>query len=115
MLGKDHVYSLCNDFEGENGALIILDETGNIFTNQTGGVCCNHPQARGRLVLLTVPTEIQTYCLNPYFDGNPGGYLDALLCKYMDHIKLRSDRQEEAWLRITYYNRDAILTWNNSD
>jgi hypothetical protein len=98
------------DVEG----FIILDDEGKLYTNQTGGVSCNHPTATGTFLFGSIPEEIQLLTLDKC-------YLDELEIMKINHafnmagIPFVATSGEEAWLHGEYENKSAIATWENSD
>jgi hypothetical protein len=114
---KDHPTALY-DKEG----FIFLDTEGEWFTNQTGGVSCNHPVAQGRFVYQPIPRQIQRETVDKgYFDSGDRAKLDYLFNQA--GIPFRVDGGEEAWATGTYtLEQDgekkevpAIAIWENSD
>ncbi|MCA1669849.1 MAG: DUF6210 family protein [Thermomicrobia bacterium] len=111
---------LWDAFGGEQGALIILDDAGKWYTNQTGGCACSHPEAQGHLLSVTVPCELQNLLYNYY-----GGIFHDTAVQINDilvraHLPVQVDfdkigESEEAWLFVTIMGEAAILTWENSD
>ena len=115
---QDHPTALY-DKEG----FIFLDTEGEWFTNQTGGVSCNHPVAQGRFVYKPIPVEIQRLTVDKC-------YLDSGDCAQLSYhfqqagIPFTVDGGEEAWATGTFTILDsdgepekvpAIAIWENSD
>lgn len=102
--------------------LIVLHDDGTLYTNQTAGVLCNHPTARGYLHPMPVPEAIKDICYDSVFlDPSQLDACDAALRDL--GLPMRVDRQgrnEEAWLSVDlglgrYESTRGILAWENSD
>lgn len=105
--------------------LIILDDTGLLFTNQCGGYACNHPEARGFLVpanhlLGRVYFHFEETLLS-HCDSGISHPIADLLDTLLDTHDLLVDRErladcQEAWVYVKLPDgRKAVLTWENSD
>lgn len=102
--------------------LILLHEEGRLYTNQTGGVMCNHPEARGFFAPVPVPNTIKELMCCQYL--SEGDQEDPLWQKVTlafaeakcPFVPLHG---EEAWLTGLISTdqgiRLAILTWPNCD
>lgn len=120
--------------------IIVPAETGVIYSNQTGGCCCNHPEMEGYIIPLETKWEAQNP-LNPNIFSPDWWYLKFMDDQKADEIEdmlntpygkirnlkvLRDEEWEEAWVRVSFemsvdYTEDewteleGILTWENSD
>jgi len=116
--------------------IIWLNPNGEIYSNQTGGYSCNHPQERGFFQPITPSMKEQ---MDEHFVSGPlyGGwccdgikdetaiFLDTLFSETKDFLdstlsKCRVDRERlkdsmEAWVYITCGDKRGVLTWVNSD
>src|SRR3990167_9338730 len=117
--------------------IIWLEENGEVYSNQTGGYSCSHPEARG------VFQPLQS-CLEESFEDHFAGassvyggwcmdgieektadWLDSVFEWTKDFLdqtlaKCRVDREKmkksmEAWVYIKMGDKKGVLTWNNSD
>jgi len=101
------------DHEG----VIYLDNNGGWYTNQTGGVSCNHPKAQGRFVIYPIPEGVKRalydccYADDGELDQCDRAFREAGLPWKVD----RCYSNEEAWLHVNINGEPAILTWENSD
>ena len=125
--------------------LIVKAPTGVIYSNQTGGFACLHPEAEGFFVPLRTPFGMrELYALQSIcptgFDADEG--LSEAAADKLDWILsrqglqcIRADRSRlgeswEAWVHVTVSGEmgykvplecprperlEAILTWLNSD
>lgn len=109
-------------WDGESEGVIVISDAGELYTNQTGGVACNHPEARGTFIHLAVPEELQTFFCRSR--AETGGYLDdeeaaavnaIFISNLMPMMLEPGARVEEAWVPVRYGLTSAILTWNNCD
>jgi hypothetical protein len=105
-------------WHGPGLGLIVLGESGVLYTNQTGGYACLHPAAEGWYVPLVDSRYDQDAALKAYFSGPPwnGGcatgitnadadFVDRLLQSSSVSAFLRVDRERlanshEAWLHV---------------
>ena len=123
--------------------IIVPSKTGVVYTNQTDGCACNHPELEGYLI---VPAcrGIHYQPINPRIFDPDWWYLrhvdfeeelvpqieDMLNVPYgiIKNLKVMKDRRwEEAWVWIEFdyiwcsgldiepTHLEAILTWPNSD
>jgi hypothetical protein len=96
-------------------ALIFPSDLGLWYTNQVGGVACEHPVIRG--VLVPLPSSEESYDFencSPTEDEVRVG-LARVGWEVGEVRKLK-----EAWTTLTIINPDGIeleviLTWENSD
>jgi len=124
--------------------LIIMCPSGVMFTNQTGGYACDHPQEEGVYMPLDFNTDkLEKYFFGGQYDGDcdhgidqlDAGFLDDYLSKAgnIHELKLKVDRTrlqdcQEAWIYLDIENTGTegdivagfnkckgILTWENSD
>ena len=125
--------------------LIIPGKTGVIYTNQVGGTECAYPELEGSIVpvefdiLLEDPLNSLTLKICKLFpEGNPGDItcdiadrIQSLLdsSPYTKDIKVdrsKLERSKEAWLNVEIIGslddtidssdeKEAVLTWSNSD
>lgn len=91
-------------FPNSTGVIINLP-TGVFFTNQTGGVSCNHPELEGIFIPLHDTAPEPCIC----FDYSEDEASD-MIQDYFDrnHLPLRVDRTErleEAWIPVVVTNR----------
>jgi len=109
--------------DGEQGAVIIAAETGDIYENQVGGYGCYHPQCEGYAIPVTVPDAIRRrldegyggWCCHGINDED-ADIIDAtniLDGMKVDWSKLRDAM--EAWVPVLYNGLQGWLTWENSD
>jgi hypothetical protein len=124
-------------------AAIILEESGVIYYNQTGGSACLHSEAEGILAFfnndppLNSPELSFEHQLTQLFNGiqimteELAQQIDRLLASYKATACAKVDRNRitkshEAWVYITitetepslitgFGNCLAVLTWPNSD
>lgn len=105
-----HLYSL------KQPAIIVKAETGIIYSNQTGGVCCHHPEQEGFLVILPSPPRgITIFDPRRWYEEMPA--LGDTLYDEIEHAlngshaflwgvaQVEVDRQaknEEAWVHIRF-------------
>lgn len=105
------------DLDHDEG-LIVEAEGGTTYTNQTGGVCCNHPTAVGYWVPLWVPRAIQHICYDSsYLTAEEEEGVEKLLPTFLPGATVnREETNEEAWVHLILPgDQRAILTWENSD
>lgn len=100
----------------EQPAIIVKAKTGLVYTNQTAGVMCHHPEQEGFLVLLDPPPRKFTifdsnrwYDEMPAFNNETYDEIEATLNRkhaYYWHIRdIRVDRtakNEEAWIHVRF-------------
>jgi len=91
------------------GFIIVDDDSPFEFTRQTGGVSCNHQQARGYFIPIDVDGELQNRACCRYIDDDLASWISYRLYDFI------ADGGEEAWITGTLKGRTAILTWNNCD
>lgn len=95
-------------------AIIVKAETGLIYTNQTAGVCCNHPSQEGFLIVLG-SVRGRTFDPTRWYDEMPGmndqtydEIEQVLNGRYSFHwgvqgIKIdRAAKNEEAWIHVNF-------------
>jgi hypothetical protein len=105
-------------WHGPGLGLILLGESGVLYTNQTGGYACLHPAAEGWYVPLVDSRYDQDAALKAYFGGPPwngacatgitnadADFVDRLLQSSSVSAFLRVDRERltnshEAWLHV---------------
>jgi len=95
--------------------VIVLAENGTLYSNQTGGIACHHPQVRGTFYPMGVPQRIKDL-----FRDSPSetdmDEIDSILAKAPIATTLCRDMGEEAWMHVLVAGmRGAIVTWENSD
>jgi hypothetical protein len=98
------------DVEG----MIILDNNGKLYSNQTGGVMCGHPTARGVFQPMSVPQFIKDEFLDSMYCSEAGitkcnELLESINAPY------RITGGEEAWVSVKGLDFEGILTYENSD
>ncbi len=128
-----------------NGIGIIIFCDSNVFyTNQVGGIACNHPMVEGVYVPLVernidLEEELMDYFskIGWYCDGLEEGiaeHIDIILAKSSITKKVKVDREllkesKEAWVYVkidnsikelyplfeNFSSNSGILTWRNSD
>jgi hypothetical protein len=112
---------------------ILLDERGPIYSNQTGGVSCLHPEERGFLVPLCDYIVVERLC---HLFESSGGLTEYLADEadkefgyqfYNKRIGFkvvvdrdRMNESHEAWVYVKIFGwkneeKLAVLTWENSD
>lgn len=105
-------------WHGRGLGLIVLGESGVLYTNQTGGYACLHPAAEGWYVPLVDSRYDQDAALKAYFSGPPwngecaegittadADFVDRLLQSSTVSAFLHVDRERlsnshEAWLHV---------------
>ena len=124
---------------GNSFGLIVLCGSGVFYTNQTGGLACNHPVAEGVFVPLDDgvgrPTQ---YRLSQHFRGSwealneeDAKVIDTALKSgnlgFVSVSRKRLSESTEAWVHVeldlskcgellsNFEDNKAILTWENSD
>ena len=128
-------------WDSEGVLAIILERSGIVYTNQTGGHACCHPEEEGILIPfnndypLDSPEERLEYRLSnllenaQYLTKKTADLVDSVLidCRFenvrVDRSRLKES--QEAWVYIEvngeldfvdgFKNFKAVLTWNNSD
>ena len=124
--------------------LIIPRKTGIIYTNQTDGYACDHPQLEGAFVPLSNDFDIERpkdsleyklSILYPEGWGRPTtetcDAIEELLSNYPESRNIKVDRDKieesrEAWIWVLLVENEeqdfegfgecsAVLTWPNSD
>lgn len=118
--------------------LIAIEENGKLYTNQTGGCACRHPEVRGRIVEYEVfpgktreefDNDLLAYFCGPKHNGwcfqgidaEDADYLDKLFESYLGKNSVIVDRERlkdsmEAWIYCKLGEGTRIvLTSNNSD
>ena len=115
--------------------VIILCKSGVIYTNQTGGIMCDHPEAEG----VYVPLPDMKLQDDARFLNSLGKMELQQLQKYLDELPSiygkietmwKGEKQSEAWVEVEVRSIDqdysvflegfdepvkGILTWPNSD
>lgn len=119
--------------------LILSDENGRHYTNQTGGYACHHPVYNGKLVELHFSEDFYTE-VDVIFDGKYKGWCSTTPLKNiksgidLDDAKILNKifekffpshfivdeellgESEEAWIHvIDYRGIKGVLTFENSD
>ena len=105
------------DFAHDEG-LIVLAADGREYSNQTGGVLCDHPVATGVWVPLAVPSRIKEVCYDStYPDRETLDTVDHILAVFIPGARVDRDApNQEAWVHLLLpQGGRAILTWENSD
>jgi hypothetical protein len=105
---------LMNMMQG-TAALLVLDDDGDLWVHQTGGVLCNHPTAKGSLAPL--PKDVREEVNARFWGKCP---TDFEIREFMLDFDLPWEPNgfaEEAWVPLsnTLDDTKAILVWNNSD
>lgn len=112
---KIYLYSHVDNCEG----IILLDDTGQHYVNQTGGVSCNQQKAVGNWIPKKIPEIIQSKtCCRFYskYDVNDQHDLDEINVYFKEAgIAFQATDGEEAWLQGFYNSQPAIATWWNCD
>lgn len=94
--------------------LIRLSEDGQLYSNQTGGVCCNHPTARGFFEPMVIPEQIKGIFWDKCFADEEGISRANEILQQLAY-PFRITGGEEAWLYVKGLGFDGILTYENSD
>jgi hypothetical protein len=116
--------------------LLIEDKRGQSYEGQSGGVCCNHPEATGFVFNIYGAEQLREYLDGPHH-RNWCGYIDsdglAAIDQYffIHQIPLRTSLgyRDEGWVSVKiteiwdfqweyllpYEGESAILIWNNCD
>lgn len=98
----------------DDEGLLVLDPKGDLYTNQTAGVLCHHPKARGRFMPMPVPRFVQDRLFDQCFPDE--GDLAHINRKFDEAgLPFRATGGEEAWLFVETPYGDGILVWGNSD
>ena len=93
---------------------ILLSDDGQWWTNQTGGVSCNHPVAQGEFQYHPIPRNIQRELVDRcYLDAGDISKLNYLFAQA--GIPFVAESGEEAWVHGSLNGKPAIATWENSD
>lgn len=117
--------------------LIVLAPTGITWTNQTGGVSCNHPEAEGFLIPLpfawvSCKDSLENEWGAPYDAARVGAWLLERQLGELFEPDPEATRLEEAWIPVRVLQdipesdfhssllegvagKRAILTYPNSD
>lgn len=120
----------------EHLSVILIKETGVIYTNQVGGHSCSHPEIEGALIPINGRSVYYENKLYQYFTGHKHGgwcesgidnedadFIDKILHElryenksYTDDncCNLKVDRSKleesmEAWVYVTFTNGDESL------
>lgn len=97
----------CTDVFG----LIVSEKTGIRFTTQTGGMCCNHPEAEGFYVPFNgawhnqFTDEMHKLVCDMYLKGADWDKVDELLKGY--HLRVdrsKAEEAQEAWIPVIIGN-----------
>lgn len=119
----------------KQGLLIIMDQAGVVYSNQTNGVACNHPQTRG--YGLPVPPELVKELIALGEEEPLGSFSIEEAAKLVDRYLpgwIVGPKSHEAWLCLqrseeepgdkrqfapdilsTRPGQKAVLTYPNSD
>lgn len=99
----------------DDEGMIILDPSGKLYSNQTGGACCNHPTARGIFVPQAIPEFIKKEFWDQCYLSKAGvaGCNELLKANYAGY-RLTGEG-EEAWVRVKGLDFEGILVYENSD
>lgn len=104
-------------FGGDYCWLIIPGPTGFVWSNQTDGVCCSHPEAEGLLVRLDGTCDGFLEDSGEDYFGDVAGWLvkNPLLAQLFDAQPNAEFR--EAWVPLYFKGttQPVILTYLNSD
>lgn len=118
-------------------AVIIQAKTGVLYSNQTGGYECNHPEVEGNLFVLPEPIGLEKgqYFLNCGFDPNGiekthadihrlNAQLAYIVVEYRSEWNIRVDTDrlaeaQEAWIPIVMtknarYSKEALIVSNKN-
>jgi hypothetical protein len=122
--------------------LIILEETGIIYENQTCGCACYQSSAEGILVPfnndppldqpeLSTAAQLSSLLEGAHYLTNEADRIDAILasdwvtrCARVDRFRLRDSGEAWVYVNITeeadsfltgFGNCRGVLTWQNSD
>ena len=115
-----------------DGVGIITIASGDLWTNQTGGYACHHPEERGTYDNLRPNKSNLNDLLCNYFCGGKWNgwccngidietkyFLDAVLDTVSRNWSVDTARfkeSEEAWIYIkALNNKVGVLVWENSD
>jgi hypothetical protein len=120
----------------KQGLLIIIDQAGVVYSNQTNGVACNHPQTRGyglpvppeltkKLIALGEEEPLGSFSIEEaakLVDRYLPGWLvgldshEAWLClQRSEEEEPDSKRQFDSDILSTRPGQKAVLTYPNSD
>ena len=118
--------------------VIMLRNSGVLYTNQTAGLACQHPEAEGIFVPLEDGAGKPTrYVLHQHFRGSwyaltdaDANIVDGALQKgnlgFIRANRNKLSESTEAWVHVTvdvtasglfhdFDTHEGILTWENSD
>lgn len=124
------VFNLETSTFEETGALIYLRDPGkgDLVTNQTGGLGCNHRFEYGQIVFIPLPLSFKDHFIDNYPYGGwccigNGGIFESdipYLEKELSILRIKVDpnrlhKSEEAWIYCFRDNFPCVLTWDNSD
>ncbi len=120
--------------ENTGACLVIEAPTGVVYSTQTGGSCCDHPEVEGFIVPLLYfdwaelgkKTQDRREHVGPHFRPIPLGFDKTWLTDLLTearvgyghdvNIKLRENTDwMEAWIPIICDYGTGWLTWPNSD
>ena len=105
-----HLYRVGNEW-GEV-AVIILGVTGKVYSNQTGGIMCDHPEVEGTLYRLTLPEDpVSLHTISCEADEN----VIALLERCIPGFHADPAPQEEAWVTGQIGGQPCVVTYGNCD
>jgi hypothetical protein len=94
--------------------MIILDDNGQLYSNQTGGASCNHPIARGIFRPMVVPEFIKNEFWDQMYCSESGITKCNKMLKSIG-ADYRITGGEEAWVRVKGLDFEGILIYENSD
>lgn len=93
--------------------ILVFNDEGKLYTNQTGGVCCHHPEARGNFYPVDLPEEISDM-LYGYLGEEDFININHKLGKYGLWFRL-DGTGEEGWWGVKVMGGDGVLIHPNSD
>lgn len=121
----------------EKPLLLIEDRSGRTYEGQSGGVCCNHPEATGILFNLRKAGKLGELLDGPhhqrwcgFIDRDGLAELDAYFTMLGIPLRTSGFWHDEGWVSVTvqpipdgekwdyltpYVGRSGILIWNNCD
>jgi hypothetical protein len=119
-------------WSSHNSHIIIKIPSGIYYSNQTGGICCHHPEIEG--VLIPLPSDIEFDAIlsdfpddwsNAWWYGEPENERKIKINKHYDIIESRireiftvantgyeviinrDDPQEEAWVSLIFKRKEV--------
>ena len=108
---------------GATAGFILLFPEGKLYSNQAGCTCCNHPEAKGHLILVPeLSKAFDDHDLHSS-DGISSEQADQIDKLLPDQVRVNRNRlaeSQEAWIFVTInyiadYLQDAVLVYPNCD